>query len=73
MSQVLNETKTEYQITTKGGVYVTITGVPTRLRFYDGQLLETHSMTVAMRLETLVRAVVAQDPTAGRTMQLEFA
>ena len=73
MSQVLNETKTEYQITTREGVHVTITGVPTRLRFHVGQPLDPYSMAVAMRLETLVRAVVAQDPTAGRTVQLEFA
>ena len=73
MSQVLNETKTDYRITTREGVHVTITGVPTRLRFHDGQPLETHSMAVAMRLETLVRAVVAQDSTSGRTVQLEFA
>jgi hypothetical protein len=73
MSQVLNEIKLNYEITTREGVHVTITGVPTRVRTYEGQELQTHSMAVAMRLEALVRAVVAQDQTPGRSVQLEFA
>jgi hypothetical protein len=73
MSQILNEIKLNYEITTREGVHVTITGVPTRLRSYEGQEIQTHSMAVALRLEQLVKAVVAQDPTPGREVELEFA
>ncbi len=74
MSQVLGEIKMEYDVTTPEGVYVKITGVPTRLRHYEnGEELQTHSFAVALRLEALVKAVVAQDPSAGRLVQLEFA
>ncbi len=72
MSQVLNEVKMNYQITTREGVRVTITGVPTRVRYFEGQEMQTHSIAVALRLEQLVRAVVAQDPNAGRLVELEF-
>jgi hypothetical protein len=66
MSQVLNEVKMDYRITTREGVHVTITGVPTRVRYFEGEEMQTHSIAVALRLEQLVRAVVAQDPSAGR-------
>jgi hypothetical protein len=73
MSQILNEVKLNYEIITREGVHVTITGVPTRLRSYEGEEIQTHSIAVALRLEQLVNAVVAQDPTPGRTVELEFA
>jgi hypothetical protein len=74
MSQVLNEVKMDYTITTRDGVHVTITGVPTRLHHLpDGEVMEGHSIAVALRLESLVKALVAQDPTAGRHAQTEFA
>jgi hypothetical protein len=73
MSQVLNEVKMDYRITTREGVHVTITGVPTRVRYFEGEEMQTHSIAVALRLEQLVRAVVAQDPSAGRVAKLEFA
>ena len=74
MSQVLNEIKMEYDVTTPEGVYVKITGVPTRLRHDEnGEEFQTHSFAVALRLEALVKAVVAQNPSAGRAVELEFA
>ena len=73
MSQILNETKMAYTITTREGVIVTITGVPTRLHQYEGETIKSHSFGVALRLEQLVKAVVAQDPTPGREVELEFA
>jgi hypothetical protein len=73
MSQILNETKMAYTITTREGVTVTITGVPTRLHQYEGETIKSHSFGVALRLEQLVKAVVAQDPTQGREVELEFA
>jgi hypothetical protein len=72
MSQILNETKMAYTITTREGVVVTITGVPTRLHQYEGETIKSHSFGVALRLEQLVKAVVAQDPTPGREVELEF-
>jgi hypothetical protein len=66
MNQVLGEIKMDYQITTKEEVHVTIKGVPTHIHHLpDGEELKAHSMGVALRLETLVRALVAQDPSAG--------
>ena len=73
MSQVLNEMKMNYEITTREGVHVTITGVPTKIRMYEGEEIQTHSIGVALRLEQLVKAAVAQDPTPGRVVELEFA
>ncbi len=74
MSQILNEVKMDYQITTREGVHVTIKGVPTHIHHLpDGEELRAHSMGVALRLETLVRALVEQDPSAGRKAELEFA
>jgi hypothetical protein len=74
MSQILNEIKMDYDITTPEGVYVKITGVPTRLRhFENGEEFQTHSFAVALRLEALVKAIVEQDPTPGRTAEHEFA
>jgi hypothetical protein len=72
MSQILNETKMAYTITTREGVVVTITGVPTRLHQYEGETIKSHSFGVALRLEQLVKAVVVQDPTPGREVELEF-
>ena len=37
MSQVLNEVKLNYKITTREGVHVTVTGVPARVRLFEGQ------------------------------------
>ena len=73
MSQILNETKMAYTITTREGVMVTITGVPTRVHQYEGETIKSHSFGVALRLEQLVNAIVAQDPTPGRAVELEFA
>lgn len=73
MSKILNEVKLDYKLTTREGVHVTITGVPTRVRHYEGQEMQTHSIAVALRFEQLVRALVAQDPTAGKQTQTEFA
>ena len=73
MSVLLNETKQNYTITTREGVLVTITGVPTCLHQYEGETIKSHSFGVAFRLEQLVKAIVAQDPTPGRTVELEFA
>ena len=73
MSQVLNEVKLNYEITTREGVHVTVTGVPTRIRLFEGQEMQTHSIAVALRLESLVKAIVAQNETPGRTVELEFA
>jgi hypothetical protein len=74
VTNILNETREDYAIATREGVIVKITGVPTRTRTgFDGEPLKTHSMGVALRLEQLVRAVVAQDPTPGREVELEFA
>ena len=73
MSQILNETKMAYTITTREGVTVTITGVPTSLHEYEGEVIKSHSFGVALRLEQLVKAVVAQDPTPGRSVEIEFA
>jgi hypothetical protein len=48
--------------------------VPTRLRhFENGEEFQTHSFAVALRLEALVKAIVEQDPTPGRTAEHEFA
>ena len=73
MSQILNETKMDYTITTREGVTVTITGVPTELHELEGQTIKAHGMGVALRLEALVNAAVEQDSTPGRTVELEFA
>jgi hypothetical protein len=74
MSQILNEIKLDYKITTREGVHVTITGVPTHIHHLpDGEEMRPHSIAVALRLESLVRALVAQDPTPGRTAEHEFA
>jgi hypothetical protein len=73
MSQILNEVRTTYTITSREGVHVTITRVPTRFhQLENGVELKSYSMAVALRLETLVRAAVAQDPTPGATVELEF-
>jgi hypothetical protein len=71
MSQILNETKKDHVITTREGVHVTVTGVPTKIRTCEGE--EIHSIGVALRLEQLVKATVAQNPTPGRVVELEFA
>jgi hypothetical protein len=74
MSQILNEVKTNFEVTTPEGVHVVVTGVPTRFRVDEkGEEFQTHSFAVALRLESLVKAIVAQDPTAGRQAQIEFA
>ena len=72
MSQILNETKLDYIITTREVVTVTITGVPTHLHEYEGETIRSHSFGVALRLEQLVKAVVAQDGTPGRAIVVEF-
>ena len=73
MNVLLNETKQNYTIATREGVLVTITGVPTCLHQYEDEIIKSHSFGVAFRLEQLVNAIVAQDPTPGRTVELEFA
>jgi hypothetical protein len=73
VSNILNETKMNHTMKTREGVIVTITGVPTRLHEYEGEPIKSYSFGVAFRLEQLVRAVVAQDPTPGREVELEFA
>ena len=74
MSQILNEVKLDYKFTTREGVHVTITGVPTRLRHAEnGEEIQIHGFAVALRLEQLVRALVTQDPTTGKQAQTEFA
>ncbi len=73
MSQILNETKMAYTITTREGVTVTITGVPTRIHHYEGEVIKSHSFGVALRLEELTRRAVELDPTPGRVVELEFA
>ena len=73
MTNILNETKMNHCIKTREGVIVTITGVPTRLHEYEGETIKAHSLGVALKLEQLINAVVAQDPTPGREVELEFA
>jgi hypothetical protein len=73
VSNILNETKMNHTMKTREGVIVTITGVPTRLHEYEGQTIKSHSIGVAFRLEQLINAVVAQDSTPGREVELEFA
>jgi hypothetical protein len=73
VSNILNETKMDHTMKTREGVIVTITGVPTRLHEYEGETIKSYSFGVACRLEQLVRAVVAQDPTPGREVELDFA
>jgi hypothetical protein len=73
VTNILNETKMNHTMKTREGVIVTITGVPTRLHEYEGETIKSYSFGVAFRLEQLVRAVVAQDPTPGREVELEFA
>jgi hypothetical protein len=73
VTNILNETKMNHTMKTREGVTVTITGVPTRLHEYEGETIKAHSFGVALRLEQLINAVVAQDPTPGREVELEFA
>ncbi len=74
MRNILGEIKTNFEIDSREGVHVTITGVPTHIHHLpDGEEMRAHSIAVALRLESLVRALVAQDPTPGRTTEHEFA
>jgi hypothetical protein len=74
MKNILGEIKTNFEIDTREGVRVTITGVPTHIHHLpDGEEFQAHSFAVALRLEALVKAIVAQDPTPGRTAEHEFA
>jgi hypothetical protein len=74
VSVILNETRKDYAITTREGVLVKITGVPTRTRpGFDGEPLDSYSMGVALRIEELTRRAVQLNPTPGATVELEFA
>jgi hypothetical protein len=44
MSQILNEIKLDYKITTREEVHVTITGIPTHIHHLpDGEEMRVHS------------------------------
>jgi hypothetical protein len=73
MALIKDEILLDHTITTREGVTITFSGVPTRIRRgpNDEEIL-THAFSVALRLEQLTRAVASEDPTPGRTVMLEF-
>jgi hypothetical protein len=73
MSLIASEVKLEYRRTTKAGVTVIVTNVPTRLTTGpDGEEIKGYSVGVALRLEELVKYALEGHQTSGGVVTLEF-
>jgi hypothetical protein len=73
MSLIASEVKLEYRRTTKTGVTVIVTNVPTRLTTGpDGEEIKGYSVGVALRLEELVKYALEGHPAPGSVTTLEF-
>ena len=73
MSAVKDEIRMDSSYTTKDGVTVIIRNVPTKfLRDEFGIEHQSHSFTVAMRLEELTNYALELDYTAGVVHHIEF-